>query len=160
MSITAKLGLLDFDPLSKGQTRFNRVTRTLDGLLHCKVRDIGESDPADLVPLPEAGEVFIVAGTGAGVWLNQDDNLAIAKETVIGNDATTWDSVSDWTFITPIEGFIIWMRDGQNQRRTFDSAGWSTFRNLADLNGADSTGTRDRIIEMLDSMRDHGLISG
>ncbi len=162
MSTTAKLGLIDFDPLANGQDEFNKMTRVLDGLLHGKIRDKAESDPVDLNPAPEAGEVFIVNGVGAGAWVGGDDNIAIAKETVIGGDQTTWDSASDWTFITPIAGFIMYLRGfGAKQRYTRDSGGWSPVTSLADLGGgATATDTRDKIIAMLNVMRNHGVIAG
>lgn len=159
--MTAKLNLIDFDPLENGQAEFNQMTRTLDGLIHGKLRDIGESDPIDLIPAPEAGEAFIVSGTGVGAWVGEDDNIAIAKETVLGNDQTTWNSASGWTFVTPIVGFILWLRDGENQKYTHDGGSWSLPFSLPDLaGGANSTNTRDKIVKMLGSMRDHGLISG
>lgn len=159
MSTTAKLGLTDFDRLTSGTTPFNRLAEILDGLIHVTVRETA-ANPAALSVEPFAGKVYRVASTGTGDWTGEDNNLAIAKAAVIPTDSSTW-IAANWEFITPIEGFIIWLETLSGHRLTFNSSGWMTPATVADLdvgvtNQAD---TEARIIELLELLRAHGVIA-
>lgn len=165
MSTTVKLLLNDFDPLDNGQDEFNKISDILDGMLHCVIRDDSESTPIALNPAPEAGEVFIVAGAPVvGPWSGEGGRMAIAKQTVIGSDATTWGIVSGWIFLTPIQGFIAWtlrIAATNDHRQTFNSSGWFGGALVADLDvGVDSEATTvSRFNALLTELRGHGVIA-
>ena len=158
MSVTAKLSLTDFDPLTNGQAVFNIMSQVVDGMLHCKIRDDSVNDPLSLVPGPNAGEAFILSSGGAGAWLGKSaDDIAIARDTVIATDDSTFNSASDWVFVTPIEGFILWMRTLSGHRLTFNTS-FNTPVSVADTTGLPIADTLTEFIIFLNALRDHGVI--
>lgn len=119
-----KLNLIDFNFGGEGVTAFRQLSRTLDGMLHIKIRNDSSSNPQNLNPLSNPGEAFLVNSGGSGGWNGAvAKDIVIAKETVDPTDITTWDSPSDWTFITPTDGMIIWFRQRLNYY-IFDGTDW------------------------------------
>lgn len=159
MSTTAKLGLTDFDRLTPGTTPFNRLAEILDGLIHVTVIETAD-EPAALTLAPSTGKVYRVAATGIGNWAGEDNNLAIAKEEIDPTNFTTW-VAANWEFITPVEGFIIWLETLSGHRLTFNDSGWMTPATVADLNVGvtNQADTEARIIELLELLRAHGVIA-
>lgn len=59
---------------------------------------------------PSTGDRYIVASVATGAWAGQEDDIA------------EWNGTS-WDFITPSEGFIVYI-DDENSAYTFDGAAW------------------------------------
>lgn len=154
---TTKLNLLDFNFGGEGVTAFRQLSRTLDGIIHPKARTFSVNNPTSLSPGPNPGETFIIGTSGAGAWSGQTRNIAIAKETVVPTDSTTFDSASDWTFITRSEGMIVWVMD-QPVRKTY-VASWVSPSSVPLTEGASESLTIDRLINVLDTLRDQGVIA-
>lgn len=162
MSTTEKLDLADFDPLDNGQVEFNQMTRVLDGMLHCRVTHTAFDNPTDAAGGGQMapGVVYRVSGTptGGSVWDGHANDFAIGAETIVPADVTTYNIAAAWNFVTPIEGFIVWMRATQN-RLTFNSGGWMTPSAVANVTGANEADTVARFNTLLAKLRAHGVIA-
>lgn len=157
MSTTAKLELEDFDPLDNGQAEFNKMARVLDGMLHCKIRAEDEDFPGDNT-IPNPGDVYRVA-TGSGAWNGENGNFAIGKETIDPAVPSTYNTVDAWNFVTPIEGFIVWMKTLGGHRLTFNSGGWMTPIAIPDITGENEADTVTAFNLLLAKLRAHGVIA-
>lgn len=86
------------------------------------VLDKDTLDPTSLTPT--TGDRYIIAGTGAGAWAGQDNNIA------------EWNG-SSWDFTTATEGFAAWI-DDEDVAYVFNGTSWAkmagTF-NHNDLSG-------------------------
>lgn len=88
-----------------GEINHNASLNILDALVNCRVVDRDLAAP----PAAANGDVYIVATGGSGAWSGKDGKLA------------TWYN-SQWSFITPKEGFEVWVMDEQVQLRYVGSA--------------------------------------
>lgn len=159
MSLTAKLGLPDFDPLLSGVVAFNHASWVLDSLLHCEVRQFLAGGPLSAVPLPGPGEIFLISDNLAdGPWENHQFDMAIGGPGLNPADNSTHGVPANWKFVTPVEGFVVWL--GTDLRYTYNDSGWfAGTGTLSTLNGEVDTFVRDRIIAILDLLRGHGVIA-
>ncbi len=157
--MTVKLDLDNFDPLENGQDEFNKMSRVLDGMLHCKIQNTVYDNPLDASGEMNPGVVFRVSGSANGSWAGQDNNFAIGKETINPADLSTYNTVAAWNFVTPIEGFIVWMRTLSGHRQTFNSGGWMTPSLVADVGGESEATTVSSFNSLLAKLRAHGVIA-
>jgi len=156
MSNTTKLNLLDFDPFGAGILAFNQMARTMDGVLHTDVQGTFtnplDANVGDMGP----GVVFRCDSSPNGAWAGHANELAIGAETISQPDISTWNIVSAWTFVAPIEGFILWLVSG---RGTFSSGGWNTPTLVVDTTGMSEANTVIQFNGLLQNLREHGVIA-
>jgi hypothetical protein len=93
--------------LTSGQAQkevsHNEALLRIDALLHAAVESRSLSAPP---PAPAAGQCWIVAEGGSGVWSGQSGQIAQF-------------SAGGWRFIEPREGCLVWVRgEGVFARRT------------------------------------------
>lgn len=93
----------------------NKNLRTIDALLQSVVVDKDLTAPPGS---PTAGAMWIVGPAATGAWSGQATKLAIWQ---VGDDIT-----SAWLFITPKEGFLVYVLDEDTHYR-FDGAAWGIF---------------------------------
>lgn len=89
-----------------GEINHNLSLNIVDALMNCRVVDRDLSAP----PAAAEGDVYIVAGSPTGAWSGKAGKLAI------------WYN-SQWAFITPKEGFEVWIEDEQVKLR-YAGASW------------------------------------
>lgn len=84
------------------------------------VIDKDETDPSSLTP--SSGDRYIVGDGASGDWDGEDEKIA------------EYDG-SDWVFITPDEGFAVWVEDEGAQyiyNDDYDAGTWTTFGSTQD----------------------------
>lgn len=86
----------------------NDALRILDALLQAGVTDRDLTDPPGN---PANGSVYIPAATATGAWAGQEGKLA------------QW-YASAWYFLTPAEGWTVWVIDEQ-VRLTYQGGNWA-----------------------------------
>lgn len=109
MTTSAKLGITHFVAgQGSGEVTINEFINRVDAMSHLAVEDRDLSSPPGS---PTAGDVYLVNPTGGGDWVNHDDELAIY--------------VSGWTFVAPVEGMRLWLKD-ENVFLLYDGTTWIT----------------------------------
>jgi len=107
MTTTPRLGLTYLAAnQSNGEALYNAALNIVDALMGCRVTTRTLSTP----PSAALGDVYIVGASATGAWSGHDGELAI------------WYN-SQWTFIVPQEGMVVWLEDEQLHLR-YVAAAW------------------------------------
>ena len=118
MTTTPHLGITEMTSgQSDKEVTFNEAVRYLEAVVQGNVIDKdltappgGESD----------GDRYIVGGSATGDWSGQDDKIAYYKS-------------SSWIFLTPVEGWKVWVQD-ENKTYYYTGAAWAELSGSTDTN--------------------------
>tara|TARA_Y100000310_G_scaffold152446_1_gene151929 strand:- start:287 stop:913 length:627 start_codon:yes stop_codon:yes gene_type:complete len=125
MTTTTQLALTH---LVEGQTSaeltLNDSINKLDAVIHLSVKDRDLTAPPGS---PTEGDRYLVKATGTGDWASQDGNVAVY--------------LTGWSFLTPKEGWTIWVDDEDVSLRYTGSA-WQHLRTVQDSVTASVTQTQ------------------
>jgi len=95
--VTVKLGLTD---LANGQANYLNANTTFALLNQLVMPSVIDKDLATPPGSPANEALYIVAAAGTGLWSGKDGKLAF------------WlTSVAAWTFVTPADGWRVWVAD-------------------------------------------------
>lgn len=94
-------------------TSMNKNLRLLDALMQPTVPDKDEGTPPGT---PVDNRLYLVGASPSGAWGGNTNNLAVFQ---VGDDLT-----SAWLFITPKEGWRVWVED-ENTYYRFDGSAWA-----------------------------------
>ncbi len=86
---------------------YNDALNIIDALLQLSVKDRDLTTPPGS---PAQGDRYLVATGGSGDWVSQDGKIAAYY--------------NGWIFITPKEGFSMWV-DDENVRLNYDGSVWA-----------------------------------
>jgi len=140
----------------------NESVNFIDALMRKAVISVLSVPPGS----PSEGDVYLVGSGASGVWTGEDDSIAFF--------------FADWFFLSPIEGWTIWINN-VNDRLVYDGAAWlggvivddltdnsggtsggDTIAVVTDIaSAADAVATlAERLNDLLTELRDtHGLIN-
>ncbi len=117
MTITNNLGItLVEQSQAQKEVTVNAAIVKIDAVLN---RGAIDKDIATPPASPAAGDVYIIAASATGDWAGQDGNIAYFEQI--------------WKFITPNEGFSIWVND-EDKTYIWDGTDWITTSASGNLN--------------------------
>lgn len=92
---------------AQAEVTVNDALNIIDAFLGQGALDKDLSDPSGLTP--SNGDVYIVGGSAVGDWATHDGKVAIYYD--------------GWTFLSPQEGWRLWLRD-EDRPYTYDGSAW------------------------------------
>lgn len=107
MTTTVRLGLTDLEEGGIGYTTVNLNQAIVDALVMGSIKDRDLSTPPGS---PSEGDRYLVLATGTGAWATHDGQFAVYIN-------------STWYFVTPSEGWILWV-DDENCWLRYNGSAW------------------------------------
>ena len=124
----------------------NEALLLIDALLHQRAEGIG-ADPVNLTA-PQEGQMWVVAQNATGDWAGQDGALALRTQ-------------SQWRFITPVTGQILWLFSNNYWLR-FDGSAWQLppLSPAIAASASEDTGARAALSALISALNQWGFIRG
>ena len=107
MTTSTQLGLTHLiEGQSSAEVTFNEALNAIDAVIRLSVIDRDLATPPGS---PTEGDRYLVAASGTGDWSGEDGNVAVY--------------LSGWTFLTPQEGWMMWVVD-EALELFYDGSSW------------------------------------
>lgn len=144
MTQTPHFALPYLHPTQAGkEVTHNESLLLIDALLHQRAEGIG-GDPVNL-SAPQDGQMWVVAQNATGDWAGKDAALALRTQ-------------SQWRFITPVAGQMVWL-NSHNYWLRFDGSAWQLppLSPAIAASASEDTGARNALSALINALNQWGI---